>query len=54
MLTELAWDDECRLARFHEIRNFITNEIFSFQGCSTKQAAFLPGQLGFGKIEARV
>ena len=28
--TELAGDDECRLTRFHSIRNFLANEIYHF------------------------
>ena len=30
ILTEVAWVGECRLARFHVIRNFLTNEIYHF------------------------
>ena len=30
MLTQLAWDGECRLARFHAIRNFLTSEMYDF------------------------
>ena len=30
MLTKQAGDDECRLSRFHRIRNFLANEILSF------------------------
>ena len=45
MLTKLAGYDEYRLARFHPIRNFLANEIYHFQGCPIKQAAFLPAFL---------
>ena len=41
ILTELAKDDECRLIRFHVIKQM---KSIIFQGCPTKQAAFLPGQ----------
>ena len=44
MLTKLAGSDECRLARFHPIRNFLANKIYHFQGCPIKQAAFLHDQ----------
>ena len=30
MLTKQAGDDECRLSRFHRIRNFLANEIYHF------------------------
>ena len=45
MLTKLAGYDEYRLARFHPIRYFLANEIYHFQGCPIKQAAFLPAFL---------
>ena len=44
MLTKLAGYDQYRLARFHPIRNFLSNEIYHFQGCPIKQAVFLPEQ----------
>ena len=44
MLTKLAGYDEHRMAWFHPIRNFLAIEIYHFQGCSIKQAVFLPGQ----------
>ena len=40
----LAYLPSSRLALFHVIRNFLANEIFFFQGCPTKQIAFLLGQ----------
>ena len=43
-LAELAGDGECRLTQFHPIRNFLANEMHLFQGCSIKQAVFLPRQ----------
>ena len=39
MQTELAKDDECRLTRFHAIRQM---KFINFQDCPTKQAAILP------------
>ena len=40
----LAYLLSSRLALFHVIRNFLANEMFFFQGCPTKQIAFLLGQ----------
>ena len=31
---ELAGDDDCRLTRFHPIRNFLANEIYHFSRLS--------------------
>ena len=42
MLTKLAEDCECRLARFYEI--IFANEFIIFEDFPTKQAAFVYGQ----------
>ena len=42
--TKLAGDGECRLIRFHLIRNFLQMTFIIFQGCPIKQAVFLTGQ----------
>ena len=45
--TELAGDSECRLTRFHQIRNFLANEIYHFSrpshqtGLSFNQSSLL-------------
>ena len=45
--TELAGDSECRLSRFHQIRNFLANEIYHFSrpshqtGLSFNQSSLL-------------
>ena len=42
MFTKLAGDDECRLALFHAIRNFVANESYPFLKLS-HQTTFLLG-----------
>ena len=44
MLTELAGDGECRLLCSRRSEIFWQMKFIVFQGCSTKQVAFLPEQ----------
>ena len=46
MPTKLAGDGECRLARFHVIRNVLANAIYQFSRLPHQTGCLLPGQLG--------